>query len=87
MKNRILIVVEGGLIQNIFTDKDVAVEVVDWDNLKEGGAIDYEIDFGYPITIGSKSLDKAVMEAKKDLKEEKKAQEEAEIVAGNAGQD
>ena len=32
-KNRILIVVEGGNIQDVIVDRDVDVRVIDWDNI------------------------------------------------------
>jgi len=67
MKNRILIVVEGGNISGIFCDKDQAIQVVDWDNVKAGEYESFEADFGYPVEIGTKLLDKALKEAQDEV--------------------
>jgi len=36
MANKVVIVIEGGVIQSVHSDdSDLEVEVVDWDNIKE----------------------------------------------------
>lgn len=37
-KMKIIIDVRGGVIQEVITDEECEVMVVDWDNIKEGGA-------------------------------------------------
>ena len=51
-KPKILVVVEGGLVQAICANEEVDVMLVDWDNINSGD--DFPDDFDYPVEVSPK---------------------------------
>jgi hypothetical protein len=35
--NRVVVVIEGGVVQAVSSDKKIEFLLIDWDNIKEGG--------------------------------------------------
>ena len=67
-KNRILVVISGGLVQEIYaTDPEAAdVLLIDWDNIKEGDVTASPwVDYGSVQVAGSK-LDEMLQEAEEE---------------------
>ena len=54
-KTRIVVVVEGGVVQNVISDNDVEVSLIDHDNLSEGGSITVG---DFPVEVDRGEVDK-----------------------------
>jgi hypothetical protein len=62
---RLLIVVEGGVIQGIFADAPVRVSVKDWDNIDAGEPYD-PLEY-YPVPVESpEQLERSAFEGLED---------------------
>lgn len=74
MPKRVVIIVEGGMVQGIACDDPkLEVTLVDWDNLKEESPENTKVDEGeYPVDVGF--VDTYLNEAREranDMKESK----------------
>ncbi|MGH9388914.1 MAG: hypothetical protein ACRD1Z_04810 [Vicinamibacteria bacterium] len=70
MMNRVVIVVEGGLIKDVAADKDLEVIVVDVDKISESNDLEeIQLDYGRPDAVGRKEVDRFIAEGE-DLVEE-----------------
>jgi len=68
MKDRVVIVTEGGLIRNIASDKDVEIIIVDVDQIQEGDDDEVSLNYGKPDEIGKAAVN-AVIQDGEDLVE------------------
>lgn len=49
MSNKILVVVQGGLMRGIYcTDPEAQVTYIDWDNIKDGQELEFVEENNYP---------------------------------------
>jgi hypothetical protein len=50
MANKILVIVQGGLMQGIYcTDTEAQVTYIDWDNIKDGQELEFVEENNYPL--------------------------------------
>ena len=66
-KNRVVIIVLGGLVQDIMCDQEVEVKLIDWDNIKYGGFIDFDVGDSYSTTIDSKAINEYLTKTKLEV--------------------
>jgi len=79
MKNRIIIIVDGGNIQEIIADKKQDILLVDWDKIKDGDFKDFDINQKFNVSTGSKNVNmvlKEVVDSVEKLQDEEEATQE-----------
>jgi hypothetical protein len=72
MKDRVVIVVEGGLIRNIASDKDIEVVVIDVDRITEGDPEEINLDYGKADEVGRAAVDRTIRDGENLVKQELK---------------
>lgn len=66
-RDRIAIVVSGGVVQDVFCDQLHDVILIDYDNIEQGD------DFGlYPDSVDPKAVDRALREARATVRQNKR---------------
>ena len=65
---RVVIVVEGGLINSIHADQDMDVMIIDYDLFLESSEEGYLYDF--PPEVGQQGVNRAILEAKRRTEEQ-----------------
>jgi len=64
MTIKILIDVQGGLVQEVFSTGDVEVTLIDWDNIKEGCETEFVTHNNYSFApVSEQELQKKIDEA------------------------
>lgn len=63
-KDRTVIIVRGGVVQDVLCDKKKSITLIDYDNIESGDGV---MDF--PPTISSYLLDRAIENAEEKVKE------------------
>ena len=66
MKTRILIDVQGGLVQEVFSTVPVEVTLIDWDNIKEGCETEFVTHDNYScVLVSEQELQRKIDESNK----------------------
>ena len=51
MKNRVVIIVDGGVVQDVLLNNpDIEVTLIDWDNIKGGDEFTIDNENGYAVS-------------------------------------
>jgi len=70
MTTKILIDVQGGLVQAVFSNEPVEVCLIDWDNIKEGGETELATSDNYgAMPVTDQELEEKMAEANEYIKE------------------
>lgn len=64
LKDRVAIIVQGGVVQEVICDHPHEVILVDYDNIEQGGDL-----CPYPASVGGKALDRALREARSAVRQ------------------
>lgn len=63
-ENRIVIVVEGGVVSDIYGPDDLKITLVDWDHIKDGGNV---AEFRTSETVDSEVCQEVLETAREDV--------------------